>query len=51
MKGNAEKGLSEHSKISEKPKELGMDSKGKAQIPMGVEKGKVSTDRGSFNVR
>tara|TARA_R110000824_G_scaffold381549_1_gene574335 strand:+ start:35 stop:223 length:189 start_codon:yes stop_codon:yes gene_type:complete len=44
-------GLSEKEKDNSTPKDLGMDSHGPNQMPMGIAKQKVSTSRGSFNMR
>lgn len=44
-------GLSEKEKDNSSPKDLGLDSRGPNQMPMGIAKKKVSTDRGSFNMR
>jgi len=44
-------GLSEKERDNNTPESLGMGSRGPNQMPMGVAKGKVSTDRGSFNMR
>jgi hypothetical protein len=43
-------GLSEHENLSKgsSPKKEGMDSHGPNQIPMGVKKASLSTDRGKF---
>ena len=47
-----ENGLSSLEKATESPKELGMDSHGPNQMPMGIVKKKVSTpSEGSFNFR
>jgi len=46
-----ENGLSSLEKATEDPKQLGMDSHGPNQIPMGIVKKKVSTPSGSFNFR
>ncbi len=44
-------GMTAKEKMSDTPESLGMGSRGPNQMPMGVAKGKVSTDRGSFNMR
>jgi hypothetical protein len=47
-----ENGLSSLEKDTSTPKDLGMDSHGPNQIPMGIAKKKVSTpSEGSFNFR
>ena len=46
-----ENGLSSVEMATEDPKQLGMDSHGPNQVPMGIKKEKVSTPEGSFNFR
>ena len=46
-----ENGMSFLEKATEDPKQLGMDSHGPNQVPMGIVKKKVSTPEGSFNFR
>ena len=47
-----ENGLSSLEKATETPKELGMDSHGPNQVPMGIVKKKVSSPgEGSFQFR
>jgi|TARA_R100000742_G_C4259152_1_gene76998 hypothetical protein len=44
-------GLSEKEKDNSSPADLGLDSHGPNQMPMGIKKQKVSTPSGSFNFR
>jgi hypothetical protein len=44
-------GLSEKEKDNSSPADLGLDSHGPNQLPMGIKKEKVSTPSGSFNFR
>ena len=46
-----ENGLSSLDKVTDTPKELGMDSHGPNQMPDGIKKQKVSTLLGSFQFR
>ncbi len=45
------KGVTQATPITEKPYDLGMDTLGASEKPMGIYKGSLSTDRGKFRCK